>query len=336
MFNRILLTHGSGGKLTHELIKTMFVKNFSNSALNQLADSAVCELPGKKIAFTTDSYVVNPVFFPGGDIGKLAVCGTVNDLSVAGARPLFISCALIMEEGLETAVLEKIIVSLRDAAKKANVKIVTGDTKVVEKGGADKIFINTAGIGIVYSKARLGTQFIRPGDVVIINGPIANHGMAITALRKGMQFETKIQSDCTNLNEITGALIGSLGKGIKFMRDATRGGLSAVLNEVTEGRAWGIEIDEKSVPVDEPVRAMCELLGFDPLYVANEGKVVAIVAPESAEKALKIMRRYKDGKGAAIIGTVKPGLKGRVELKTLMAGRRIVDMPVGEQLPRIC
>lgn len=336
MYNKILLTHGSGGKLTHELIKTLFVKNFSNPALNQLADSAVCVLPGRKIAFTTDSYVVNPVFFPGGDIGKLAVCGTVNDLSVAGAKPLFISCALIMEEGLEIAALEKITASLRDAAKKAKVKIVTGDTKVVERGGADKIFINTAGIGIMLPEARLGTQFIRPGDVVIINGPIANHGMAITALRKGMQFETEIQSDCTNLNEITGALIGSLGKGIKFMRDATRGGLSAVLNEVAEGRTWGVEIDEKSIPVDEPVRAMCELLGFDPLYVANEGKVVAIVAPESAEKVLKIMRRHKDGKDAAVIGTVKPGLKGRVELKTLMAGRRIVDMPVGEQLPRIC
>lgn len=336
MYNKILLTHGSGGKLTHELIKTIFVKNFSNPALNQLADSAVCALPGKKIAFTTDSYVVNPIFFPGGDIGKLAVCGTVNDLSVVGAKPLFISCALIMEEGLDIAVLEKIIASLRDAAKKANVKIVTGDTKVVEKGGADKIFINTAGIGVMHPKARLGTQFIKPGDVVIINGPIANHGMAITALRKGMQFETEIQSDCTNLNEITGALIGSLGKGIKFMRDATRGGLSAVLNEVTEGRAWGIEIDERNIPIDEPVRAMCELLGFDPLYVANEGKVVIIVAPESAEKALKIMRRHKDGKGATVIGTVKAGLKGRVELKTLMAGRRIVDLPVGEQLPRIC
>ncbi len=333
----ILLGHGSGGKLMHSLIQDLFVRYFSNPILNQQGDSAILDLPPGKAAFTTDSYVVDPVFFPGGDIGKLSVCGTVNDLAVAGATPLFITAAFILEEGLPMNELEQIVASMAKEAKKANVKIVTGDTKVVNKGQCDKVFINTAGIGVIkkgLEQISTGKQ-LEAGDHLLINGPIAQHGMAIMATRNFGSFQTGIKSDCASLNHLIADIIAT-GARIKFMRDATRGGLATVICEMAEKSGFGVNVNEEDVPGDEKVRGMCELLGFDPFYVANEGKIVLAVSPEDSPMVLEAMRKHPLGKSSAIIGSILNEHPGKAVLQTTIGGRRIIDMLAGEQLPRIC
>ena len=334
MEDKILLAHGSGGKLSHDLVKQNFVPLFDNALLNRLDDSAVFELKGR-LAFTTDSYVVNPIFFPGGDIGKLAVCGTVNDLSMMGAVPKYLSIALIIEEGLAMSDLRKIMESIRKSAKEAGVKIVTGDTKVVNKGSADKLFINSAGVGIVPSGVDISGSNARVGDKVILSGSIGDHGIAVISQREGLQFSSSVKSDCAPLNRLVAEMLDS-GAEIHCMRDPTRGGLASTLNEFASSSNVGIRIEEDSIPVHEGVQAACELLGFDPLYVANEGKLVAVVAAKGAEKLVGVMRRNKYGKETAIIGEVVSEHSGRVILKTGMGASRIVDMLVGELLPRIC
>lgn len=312
--DKILLSHGGGGTLMHQLIQDLFIKKFSNPILNQLTDSANLD---SSLCFTTDSYVVNPLFFPGGDIGKLAICGTINDLAVMGAVPKYISCGFIIEEGLDYNVLDKITESMARIAKAENVSIVTGDLKVVEKGSADKLFINTSGIGT--TKFSLNKGSIKPGDKICINGPIGEHGLAVLLARGDLGIRAKMESDCAPLTrEIQNNLKNN--PGIKFMRDPTRGGLATTLNEIVEGMNFGILIDEEQVPVKKEVKAVCELLGFDPLYLANEGKVITVSSNAFPN----------------IIGEVVSEPKGRVIMKTKIGGTRIVDMPVGDQLPRIC
>jgi len=334
MEDKILLAHGSGGKLSHDLVKQNFVPLFDNTFLNKLDDSAVFELKGR-LAFTTDSYVVNPIFFPGGDIGKLAVCGTVNDLSMSGAVPKYLSIALIIEEGLLLSDLKRIMGSIKKAAQEAGVKIVTGDTKVVNKGSADKLFINSAGVGVIPSSVDISGSNARVGDKVILSGSIGDHGIAVISQREGLQFSSSVKSDCAPLNKLVAEMLDS-GVEIRCLRDPTRGGLASTLNEFAESSKVGIRIEEETLPVHEGVQAACELLGFDPLYVANEGKLVAVVAAKGAEKVVEAMRLNKYGKEAAIIGEVVSEHPGRVILKTRMGASRIVDMLVGEQLPRIC
>lgn len=337
MGKNILLGHGSGGKLSHDLIKSLFVKYFDNPVLRQQTDSAILNVDSSNIAFTTDSYVVDPIFFPGGNIGKLAVCGTVNDLAVSGATPRYLSCGFIIEEGFPMKDLETIVADMASEAKKAGVAIVTGDTKVVNKGQCDKLFINTAGIGIIEEKHKsisIGSG-IKAGDKIIINGTIADHGMAIMASRNFANFHTDIITDCACLNGLIRDILNS-GSTIKFMRDATRGGISTVLCELTENHAIGIEVDEAKVPVNENVRGMCELLGFDPFYVANEGKIIVVVDGNDAEKVLSVMKKNEFGKNSAIIGEVVETHVGKAILITEIGGTRIIDMPAGEQLPRIC
>jgi hydrogenase expression/formation protein HypE len=340
----ILLAHGSGGRLSHDLVERLFVRAFDNPALLQLDDSAVVEipdtrhpLPTSRLALSTDSYVVSPLFFPGGDIGKLAVCGTVNDLSMSGARPLWLSAGFILEEGLPLADLERIVASMAATAKQAGVQIVTGDTKVVDRGSADKLFINTAGVGLVPPGVEIAGDRARPGDRVILSGTIGDHGMTIMTQREGLQFDSPLESDCAPLNDLVTGLLAALPSGaIRCLRDPTRGGLATTLNELAERSGAGIEIDEVAVPVREAVRSACELLGLDPLYVANEGKLVAIVAAEAAQAALEALRAQRYGRDAALIGQVTAEHRGRVVLRTALGARRVVDMLVGEQLPRIC
>jgi hydrogenase expression/formation protein HypE len=334
MEDKILLAHGGGGKLSHDLVKQNFVPLFDNTFLNKLDDSAVFELKGR-LAFTTDSYVVNPIFFPGGDIGKLAVCGTVNDLSMMGAVPKYLSIALIIEEGLLMSDLKLIIGSIKKAAQEAGVKVVTGDTKVVNKGSADKLFINSAGVGVIPSGVDISGSNAKFGDKIILSGSIGDHGIAIISQREGLQFSSSVKSDCAPLNKLVAGMLDS-GVEIRCLRDPTRGGLSSTLNEFAESSRVGIRIEEASLPVHEGVQAACELLGFDPLYVANEGKLVAVVSANGAEKVVEAMRRNKYGKEAAIIGDVVSEHPGRLVMKTRMGASRIVDMMVGEQLPRIC
>lgn len=333
----ILLGHGSGGRLSHELISSIFVRHFGNPILNQQGDAAVFPTEKGTLAFTTDSYVVDPIFFPGADIGKLAVAGTVNDLSVSGAQPLYLSAGFIIEEGLEIALLEKVVESMAAEAKKAGIHIVTGDTKVVDRGKCDKIFINTAGVGLVkpgYEKLQSGVAVL-PGDKIIINGAIADHGMAVMSARNQLNIQSSLQSDCASLNGLIDQL-DQYRPHIHFMRDATRGGLGTVLAELCSGQTFGIQIDESTIPVHEGVRGMCELLGFDPLYVANEGKVVMVVEATAADQILEIMRNHKLGTEAAVIGEITPVHPGKCWLQTAIGGNRIVDMLAGEQLPRIC
>ncbi len=333
--DRVLLAHGSGGELSHELVTSLFVKAFHNPFLDPLDDMAVLEAGGNRLAFTTDSYVVTPVFFPGGDIGKLAVCGTVNDLSMSGARPLFLSAGFIIEEGFPISSLEKIVASMQRTAEEAGVKIVTGDTKVVNRGGADGIFINTAGIGVIPEEVNISGSNAQPGDKVLISGSIGDHGIAILSSREGLQFSTTLVSDCAPLNGLVAAMIGGSTE-IRCLRDPTRGGLSSTLNELSRQSGVAIWIDEESVPVKEEVRGACELLGFDPFNLANEGKVVAIVAAEAAEAILRQMRAHPLGCDAALIGEVQGGPRGKVILRTRMGSTRVVDMLAGEPLPRIC
>lgn len=333
----ISLGHGSGGRLSHDLIKNLFVKHFSNPLLSAQGDSAIITSAPTQLAFTTDSYVVDPLFFPGADIGKLAVAGTVNDLAVSGAVPKYLSAGFIIEEGLDYDVLESVVISMALEAKKAGVQIVTGDTKVVDKGKCDKLFINTAGIGFLqpdsvdYASARR----IKVGDKIIINGYIGDHGMAVMAARNQLHIQADLVSDCACLH----GLIAQLDKHknhIRFMRDVTRGGLATVATEISHDTQLGIELYEAHIPVRENVRGICELLGFDPLYVANEGKVLLVVAPEKADAVLQDLHTHDLGKNAAIVGQITQDHPQRVWLHTSIGGTRLVDMLAGEQLPRIC
>ncbi len=340
----IVLAHGSGGRLSHDLVEQLFLRYFRSPALLQLDDAAVLDLaglpspgPSARLAFSTDSYVVSPLFFPGGDIGKLAVCGTVNDVSMSGARPLWLSAGFIIEEGLPLADLERIVASMAATAGQAGVQIVAGDTKVVDRGNADKLFINTTGLGIIPPGLEIAGHRARPGDAVLLSGTIGDHGMTIMTQREGLRFDSPLESDCTPLNGLVAAVLSSLSEGsVHCLRDPTRGGLATTLNELAGRSGVGIEIDEAAVPVREPVRAACELLGLDPLYVANEGKAVAIVAPQAAETALAAMQAHEQGRQAAIIGFVTDDHPGRVALRTSLGARRLVGMLAGEQLPRIC
>lgn len=333
--DKVLLAHGSGGRLSHDLVKEMFLPFFSNPVLEQLDDRAELNIEGRVLAFSTDSFVVNPIFFPGGDIGKLAVCGTVNDLAMGGARPLFLSAAFIIEEGLPMEALAKIIDSMEKTAAEAGVQIVTGDTKVVEKGSADRIFINTAGIGTVPAGVAISGHNARPGDKVIINGYIGDHGIAVMAERQGLQFRDGIASDCAPLNGLVEEML-KVTKDIRVLRDPTRGGVATTLNEIAGQSNVGIVLQEKNLPVRDEVIAVCELLGFDPLYVANEGKLLAIVPADQADAMVEAMHRHKYGTEARIIGEVTSEQPGKVVLRTTIGGSRIIDMLVGEQLPRIC
>ena len=330
---KILLAHGSGGKLTHRLIKS-FVKKFRNLPLAKLDDSAVVKFKGK-LAFTTDSYVVDPIYFPGGDIGKLAVNGTVNDLAMVGARPLYLTASAIIEEGFSLFELDRIIDSINRAARAAGVKIVAGDTKVVGKGGADKIFINTSGIGLINSGVDISSKNARLGDKIILSGTIGDHGIAILSARGGFDFRTKVKSDCQPLNAMVSQIL-KVSKNVHTLRDPTRGGLATSLNEIAQQSGVGIEIEEEKIPVKEEVKAVCEMLGFDPLYIANEGKLVAFVSQKDCAKIINVMRRNRYGKDTRIIGSVVSGHKGRVVVKTRVGGERVLDMLTGEQLPRIC
>jgi len=337
MNKNILLGHGSGGRLSHDLIKQMFVRYFSNDILDEQTDAAVLKINSDRLSFTTDSFVVDPIFFPGGDIGKLAVAGTVNDVAVSGAKPMYLSTSFIIEEGLSFKDLEIIVKSMAAEAEKAGVMIVTGDTKVVNRGKCDKVFINSTGVGELPSKyIHIGTgNNIQAGDKIIVNGTIADHGMAVMAAREELSFTTDIKSDCACLNHLIEDALGA-SNNIRFMRDATRGGLATVLCELAESKNFGIEINEDTLPLNENVRGMCELLGFDPLYVANEGKVVFVVANEDAKKVLKALKKNELGYEAAIIGEVVYEHEGKAWLTTGIGGRRIIDMLAGEQLPRIC
>ena len=331
---KILLAHGSGGKLAHELVEKSFVKAFDNPPLAKLDDSAVIDFSGR-LAFTTDSYVVSPIFFPGGDIGKLAVCGTVNDLAMGGARPLYLSLSFIIEEGLPQSELNEIVVSVQRAAQQAGVKIVTGDTKVVHRGSADKLFINTAGIGIIAKGVDISGSNAKPGDSVLLSGPIGDHGIAVLSRREGLSFSTRLESDCAPLNSLVADMLNA-SPNIHCLRDPTRGGLATTLNELAEQSGVSIRIEEERVPVREEVLAACEMLGLDPLYIANEGRLVAIVTAEDADGVLRAMRRNRYGKEASLIGEVSANNPGRVVMKTSIGSSRIVDMLVGDPLPRIC
>lgn len=332
----IQLAHGSGGKMTNDLIRKLFLWAFDNSELNRQDDNAVIEIDGKRFTFTTDSFVVDPIFFPDSDIGELAVNGTINDVSIGGAIPLYLSVGMIIEEGFSLDDLRKIVVSIKKAAEKADVSVVTGDTKVVNKGKGDKIFINTSGIGVIKHDFKIGPEYIKPGDVILINGGIAEHGIAVLSKREGLAFETTVISDTAPLNDLIVKIVEAGRDSVHAMRDPTRGGMAATLNEFAAGSNVGIKIIEDKIPVKEPVRGACEILGFDPLYVANEGKLVVVAAKEKADTVLSAMRAHPLGNGAAIIGDVVSENPGMVSMQTGIGGWRIVDMPVGEQLPRIC
>lgn len=333
--DKVLLGHGSGGKLTAELIRKLFLPAFANPLLAKLDDQAVVNVNGLRLAFTTDSFVVNPLFFPGGDIGKVAVHGTINDLAVGGAQPLCLSAAFILEEGLPMEVLERIVRSTQEAAAAAGVAIVTGDTKVVEKGSGDGVFITTSGIGLVPEGVEISADRARPGDRVLLSGSIGEHGIAVMTQREGLEFESPVVSDTAPLHTLVAAML-AVSREIHCLRDPTRGGISSALNEIAAQSRVGIVIDEKLIPVREEVKGACELLGFDPLYVANEGKLLAIVAPAVGEAVLTAMRAHPLGGQAQIIGTVTAANPGMVLLRTAIGGTRIVDMLAGDQLPRIC
>ncbi len=337
MDKEILLAHGSGGKLSAKLIREVFMKHFHNEYLEKQSDAAIFITESKKMAFTTDSYVVDPVFFPGGNIGKLAVAGTVNDLAVCGAIPKYLTAGFIIEEGFPVKELEIIVASMTMEAKNAGVLIVSGDTKVVNKGKCDKIFINTAGVGSLksdYEGIAEGKR-IEAGDKILINGSIADHGMAIMTKREALSIHLPVESDCACLNGLIHTCLDNKNS-VHFMRDATRGGLATVLCELAEMKQLGVSLFEDKIPVKEEVRGLCELLGFDPLYVANEGKVVMVVKEDVAEEMLYLMQQHLQGKQAAIIGEITSAHPGQVNLKTIIGGARIVDMLSGDQLPRIC
>ncbi|MDX1285181.1 MAG: hydrogenase expression/formation protein HypE [Draconibacterium sp.] len=334
---KILLSHGSGGKRSHELIQALFYKHFDNEILNQGGDSAILNKASGNLAFTTDSFVVDPLFFSGGDIGKLAICGTVNDLAVSGAVPKYLSAGFIIEEGLEFGVLESVVKSMAETAKHANVKIVNGDTKVVNRGKCDKLFINTTGIGELNAEFKeiSSGENISQGDKILVNGFIADHGIAVMSARNELKVQADVESDCAPLNHLVSEVL-QICPEVKFMRDATRGGLATVLAEIVRNKNFGIQLNEERIPVRESVRGMCEFFGFDPLYVANEGKVLMIVPSEDSERVLEKMRQNEFGTEAQIIGEVVSAHVGKVVMQTQIGGKRIIDMLTGDQLPRIC
>ncbi|MGD0719995.1 MAG: hydrogenase expression/formation protein HypE [Roseiarcus sp.] len=336
----VTLAHGGGGKAMKDLIDDVFIDAFGAGAPAPLEDQARFDLAelashGDRLAFTTDSFVVDPLFFPGGDIGRLAVCGTVNDLAVGGARPLYLSCAAIVEEGVSVALLRQVADSMATTAREAGVGIVTGDTKVVPRGACDRLFLTTTGIGVIRQGLTLGAHLARPGDVVLVNGLLGDHGAAILCARGDMALETPIQSDCAALHGLVAQMVAA-APGIRCLRDATRGGVATVLNELAEASGVEIEIDEAATPIREEVKAFCEILGLDPLYLANEGKLVAVAPADEAAALLAAMRAHPLGPRAGVIGRVRSGAAGHVTMRTVFGGRRVVDMLVGEQLPRIC
>lgn len=333
MEDKILLGHGSGGKLMNDLINGLIKEKFAPCSL-QLDDAAVLALGDKKIAFTTDSYTITPIFFPGADIGELAVNGTVNDLAVMGAKPLYISSAFILEEGFPISDLERIMDSMRRAAEYAGVQIVTGDTKVVEKGKADRIFINTAGVGVIESAVQ--RRDIEPGDLILINGSIGDHGIAVMAERNKLSFSKGLISDCAPLNLLIAAVIKEAPQAVKFMRDATRGGAAAVLNELVNKKFFSAKLVEEKLPIKDEVRGVCDILGIDPLYAANEGKVLLVVKPKDAARILEVMKGIKEGKEAAVIGEITGEFPGKVFVETGIGGKRMLPLLSEEQLPRIC
>jgi hydrogenase expression/formation protein HypE len=337
----IVLGHGSGGRLTADLIERLFVPAFGNQVLSALEDQAIVSLSGSngvkapRIAFTTDSFVVRPIFFPGGDIGKLAVHGTVNDLAVGGAEPLYLSAAFILEEGLSIADLTRIVASMREACSVAGISLVTGDTKVVDRGKGDQIYITTCGIGLVPEGRSLSIHSARPGDRILVSGTIGDHGIAIMSVREGIEFETVLESDTAPLTGLTRVMLEACPQ-IRSMRDPTRGGLSSALNELATASRVGVELHEAAIPLRAEVRGACEMLGLDPLYVANEGKLIAVAAPDDAERLLEVMRDHPLGQSAAIIGEVVDDHPGMVTMRSVVGGERVVTMLSGEQLPRIC
>ncbi len=332
---RILLGHGSGGKLSADLLQQVFLPALSNPVLDRLEDQAIVTVNGARLAVTTDSFVVKPLFFRGGDIGSLAVHGTINDLAMGGAVPLWLTAAFILEEGLPLESLKRVVASMHEAAARAGIPIITGDTKVVEKGSADSLFINTTGIGQVRDGILLSASQAQPGDVILVSGFLGDHGIAILAEREGLQFETQVNSDSAALHELVAKLLGATCE-VRCLRDPTRGGLSSTLNEIAASSAVGMELDETAIPVREEVRGACEMLGLDPLYVANEGKLVAIVASQAAQDALHALQNHPLGKDAAIIGRVTGDHRRMVVMRTPLGTTRIVDMLAGDQLPRIC
>jgi hydrogenase expression/formation protein HypE len=334
-YPQILLAHGSGGKLTHQLIGNIILPHFRNEFLEPLLDGAIVPLQGARLAFTTDSYVVNPLFFPGGDIGSLAVNGTVNDLAMCGAKPLYLSSGIILEEGFAMNQFEQVIASMRRASDEGGVKLVTGDTKVVDRGKGDGLFINTSGIGLVPPGRNLSPRNVRAGDKILISGSIAEHGIAIMSAREGLEFESNIMSDTASLAGLVETMFET-GAGIRVLRDPTRGGVATTLNEIASQANCGFVFDEEAIPVAEDVKAACEMLGFDPLYVANEGKLIAIVPASDADTVLDAMRMHPLGKHASVIGEVVNEHPGYVVMNTRIGGTRLVDMLSGEQLPRIC
>ena len=330
----VVLGHGSGGRLSAELMQSVFLPAFSNPVLARLDDQAIVDVNGTRLAMTTDSFVVKPLFFPGGDIGSLAVHGTINDLAMGGAKPLFLSAAFILEEGLSIDVLRRVVDSLHAASCKAGVEVVTGDTKVVEKGSGDQLFINTTGIGLVAAGLELSADRARPGDKVLLSGSIGEHGITILAQREGLEFESPVESDSAALHELAADMLRT-GGAIRCMRDPTRGGVSSTLNEIAEKSRVRIQLEESAIPLRDEVRGACEMLGLDPLYVANEGKLIAIVAPEAADAVLQAMRANPLGRNAQLIGTVAEG-SPLVTIRTALGTSRMVDMLAGDQLPRIC
>jgi hydrogenase expression/formation protein HypE len=335
-YPNIVMGHGGGGKLGNELVEHLFLPAFRNPALENLGDAAVFELGPGKLAMSTDSFVVQPLFFPGGSIGSLAVNGTVNDLAVSGAEPKYLSASFILEEGFPLAQLAAVVQAMAEAAATAGVRIVTGDTKVVERGHGDGCYINTAGVGLLRANIDIGPHRAQPGDVVLVSGTIGDHGMAIMSVREGLEFESQIRSDCAALNGMIAEVLDAVGGAIHAMRDPTRGGLASTLNEIAASSNVGIEIDETSLPVRLEVQSACELLGLDPVYVANEGKAVFFVAPEAANRALEALRAHPLGREAARIGQVTGQHKRMLVARTGIGGNRVIPTQIGEQLPRIC
>ena len=334
-YPNIILGHGGGGKLSAELVEHLFLPAFANEPLAGLGDSAVFAVDRTRLAVSTDSFVVRPLFFPGGNIGELAVNGTVNDISMSGAKPLYLTAGLIIEEGLPMAVLGQVVESMAAAARKAGVTIIAGDTKVVDKGHGDGLFINTSGLGLIPDGVEIGPNRARPGDVVILSGTIGDHGMAVMSVRQGLQFETAIVSDTAALNSLIGRIL-AVTSDVHVLRDPTRGGVASSLNEIAQASQVGILIEEGLLPVKAAVRSACELLGMDPLFVANEGKVLVIVPPEQGERVLGVMRQHPLGQEAAVIGQVTAEHPGLLVVQTGLGGKRVAAMQIGEQLPRIC
>ncbi len=332
----VQLAHGGGGRLTQQLIAELLAPSFDNPLLAALHDGAIFPVPAGRLAFTTDSYVVRPLVFPGGDIGSLAVHGTVNDLAMCGARPLALSCGLILEEGLAMATLRQIVGSLRDAARRVGVPIATGDTKVVDRGKGDGLYVNTAGVGVVPEGIEIAAERVQPGDVVLLSGAIAAHGVAILSVREGLEMASPIVSDSAPLHDLVGQLLDRFGPRVHMLRDPTRGGVATTLHEIAAKAGVGIRIEENRIPVEESVRGACEILGLDPLYVANEGKALALVERAAADEALALWRAHPLGAEAVVLGEVVADHPGMVTLRTTIGGLRVVDLLSGEQLPRIC